>query len=84
MPFRMHAHPDLSQMAEVKCPDCGQQLFILREGREAKATMGSCRCAREAYEIPMGTVAHGIQGTPQFLYAPRSQHLSQRPHMDQL
>jgi len=63
--------PDLSKMDEVRCPDCGQPLFIeLIPDQPGCARFGSCRCDRQVYEVP-DCVMFGIQGGPLFLYAPR-------------
>ena len=69
----MQMYPDLSQMEEVKCPDCGQPLYIvIKEGQPYHAIMGGCRCDRQVYEIPRGSICAGMQGGTMIVYKPKA------------
>ena len=65
------AKVDLSQMEEIKCPDCGSPLFALPvDGGSQRHTFQGCRCGREHFELPDCVVA-GFEGAPKFFYVPK-------------
>jgi hypothetical protein len=62
---------DLRKRAPVVCPDCGQQLFAVMSKEEpGKATLGDCRCGREIFDIPDGSIIYGLKDAPMFIYGP--------------
>ncbi len=61
--------PDLSQMEEITCPDCGHPLFFVPVKGTDKHVFEGCRCGREHFDIPDCVVA-GFEHAPKFLYRP--------------
>lgn len=65
-------NPDLSQMEEVRCPDCQKQLLIAPvPDKRNRYRFDGCVCGREEFDLP-DCIAAGISGAPLFLYKPRS------------
>jgi hypothetical protein len=64
--------PNLGEMNEVVCQDCGKPLSIAPDENDTgKASFNGCNCGREVYELPAGCVAAGFGGGPLFLYVPK-------------
>lgn len=62
---------DLRKRAPVVCPDCGQQLFaVISREEPGKATLEDCRCGREIFYIPDGSIMYGTKDGPVFIYGP--------------
>ena len=60
---------DLRKREPVVCPDCGQQLFaVLSKDNPGTATMGDCRCSRETFDVPDGSIVFGPKDGPMFIY----------------
>ena len=63
---------DLSQMEEVRCSDCQQQLVIAPvTDKPGRYKLEGCRCGREEFTLP-DCIAAGIKGAPLFLYKKKS------------
>jgi len=64
--------PNLSEMDEVRCPDCGKPLVVtLAEHNPNQAVFDGCGCGRKIYNVPDGILA-GFSRGPFFLYVPKS------------
>jgi hypothetical protein len=64
--------PNLSDMNEVVCQNCGKPLVMTpHENDPAKATFDGCNCGREIYDLPADFVVAGFSGGPLFLYSPK-------------
>lgn len=62
--------PDLRNMEEITCPDCGHPLIVVPvEDVPGRHLFEGCRCGREHFVIPDCIVA-GFEGAPKFLYKP--------------
>jgi len=62
---------DLRKREPVCCPDCGQQLFaVMSNHNPEKAIMGDCRCGREIFDIPDGSIMFGPRHGAMFIYGP--------------
>jgi ssDNA-binding Zn-finger/Zn-ribbon topoisomerase 1 len=64
--------PDLREMDEVCCPDCGKPLIItkLADGRARFDGCGRNCC--DVYQIPDGCISFGPQYGLQFIYKPKA------------
>lgn len=61
---------DLGKRDELHCPKCGKPL-VAYQTDEGRMRFGGCgRNCLELYDIPDGSVAFGLAGTPHFLYGP--------------
>ena len=64
---------DLSQMEEVRCSDCQQQLVIAPvTDKPGRYKLEGCRCGRGEFVLPPQFTAAGIKGAPLFLYKKKS------------
>ena len=63
--------PDLSQMEEITCSDCGKPLIVVKvkETTDKYEFLG-CTCQKEYFELPDCIVA-GFAPGPLFLYKPK-------------
>jgi hypothetical protein len=62
---------DVRKREPVVCPDCGQQLFALMSKEQTgKAVLGDCRCGREIFDVPDGSIMYGPKDAPMFIYGP--------------
>jgi hypothetical protein len=64
---------DLDKRKELHCPKCGKPLVIYQTAEGCARFAGCGRNCLELYDIPDGSVAFGVAGTPHFLSAPREQ-----------
>jgi hypothetical protein len=64
--------PDLREMAEVCCPDCGKPLVITKLA-DGRARFDGCgRNCRDMYQLPEGCISFGPQYGLQFIYKPKA------------
>jgi hypothetical protein len=64
--------PDLRDMNEVCCPDCGRPLVVeVSEHDPNKAIFEGCRCGSKGFNVPNG-IFFGLSRGPLFLYVPKS------------
>jgi len=65
--------PNLSQMEEIVCPDCGKPLFAVpSESNSGRYQFVGCNCNKEVYELPDCIMA-GLAGGPMFFYKEKPQ-----------
>jgi hypothetical protein len=65
-------NPDISNMDEVCCPDCGKPLVVtVLENGQSKFD-GCGRGCRLLCDIPQGSIMFGAKGAPMFIYKPRA------------
>jgi hypothetical protein len=64
--------PNLCDMKEVYCPDCGRPIVVTVLGHEPnKAIFEGCRCGSKGFNVPNG-IFFGLSGGPIFLYVPKA------------
>jgi hypothetical protein len=63
--------PDLSNMDEVRCPDCGKPLVITDLPGNRSRFEGCGRDCRDLYILPDGCISVGPVNGLQFIYQPR-------------
>lgn len=64
--------PDLREMDEVCCPDCGKPLVITKLA-DGRARFDGCgRNCRDVYHLPDGCISFGPQYGLQFIYRPKA------------
>jgi hypothetical protein len=65
---------DLKPYEPVLCPDCEQPLYATpAKDQPNSAVFGSCKCDRQTYDVPRGSIMWGPKGGPMFIYKPKPQ-----------
>jgi ssDNA-binding Zn-finger/Zn-ribbon topoisomerase 1 len=64
--------PDLREMDEVCCPDCGKPLVITKHTNGRARFDGCGRNCRDVYQLPDGCISIGPQYGLQFIYKPKA------------
>jgi hypothetical protein len=64
--------PDLREMDEVCCPDCGKPLVIAQLAGGRYRFDGCGRNCRDVYHLPDGCISFGPQYGLQFVYKPKT------------